>query len=69
MFEGTPTWPHPDRFWEVVEKHRVSIFYTAPTALRALMKEGDRWPSHQEHPPAPRLLGPSGSPSNPEAWM
>ncbi len=68
MFEGTPAWPHPDRFWEVVEKHRVSIFYTAPTALRALMKEGDEWPSRRDLSSL-RLLGTVGEPINPEAWM
>ena len=45
VFEGVPTYPHPDRFWSVVEKYRVNIFYTAPTALRAIMREGDEWPA------------------------
>ncbi|HSR12522.1 MAG TPA: AMP-binding protein, partial [Thermodesulfobacteriota bacterium] len=44
MFEGVPNYPKPDRFWEIVEKHKVSIFYTAPTALRAMMRDGDKWP-------------------------
>jgi acetyl-CoA synthetase len=43
MFEGVPTYPNPDRFWEIVERYKVSIFYTAPTAIRALMREGEGW--------------------------
>lgn len=68
MFEGTPTYPKPDRFWEVVEKHRVNIFYTAPTAIRALMREGEKWPLARDLSSL-RLLGTVGEPINPEAWM
>ena len=68
MFEGVPTFPKPDRFWEIVEKYRVNIFYTAPTALRALMREGDDWPNKRDLSSL-RLLGTVGEPINPEAWM
>ena len=68
MFEGVPTYPHPDRFWEIVEKYRVNIFYTAPTALRAIMREGDEWPN-KRNLSSLRLLGSVGEPINPEAWM
>jgi len=68
MFEGVPTYPHPDRFWEIVEKHRVNTFYTAPTALRALMREGDEWPQKRDLSSL-RILGTVGEPINPEAWM
>ena len=68
MFEGVPTFPKPDRFWEIVEKHRVNIFYTAPTALRALMREGDKWPQGRDLSSL-RVLGTVGEPINPEAWM
>ena len=68
MFEGVPTFPKPDRFWEIVEKYRVNIFYTAPTALRALMREGDDWPNKRDMSSL-RLLGTVGEPINPEAWM
>jgi acetyl-CoA synthetase len=68
MFEGVPTYPHPDRFWEIVEKHRVNIFYTAPTALRAIMREGDEWASRHDLSSL-RILGTVGEPINPEAWM
>jgi len=68
VFEGVPTYPHPDRFWDVVEKYQVNTFYTAPTALRAIMKEGDEWP--QKHDLSSlRILGTVGEPINPEAWM
>jgi acetyl-CoA synthetase len=68
MYEGAPNWPENDRFWEIVEKYRVSIFYTAPTAIRAFMKWGDQWP--QKHDLSSlRLLGTVGEPINPEAWM
>jgi acetyl-CoA synthetase len=68
MFEGVPTCPRPDRFWEIVDKHMVSIFYTAPTAIRALMREGEEWVDR--HPLSSlRLLGTVGEPINPEAWM
>ncbi len=68
MFEGVPTYPHPDRFWEIVEKHRVNIFYTAPTALRAIMREGDAWAGMHDLSSL-RILGTVGEPINPEAWM
>ncbi len=68
MFEGVPNHPRPDRFWEIVEKYRVNVFYTAPTALRALMKEGDEWPARRDLSSL-RLLGTVGEPINPEAWM
>ncbi len=67
LFEGTPTYPNPSRFWEICDTHRVSIFYTAPTAIRALMKEGD---SHVRRTSrrSLRVLGSVGEPINPEAW-
>ncbi len=68
MFEGVPNYPEPDRFWEVVEKYRVNIFYTAPTAIRAVMKDGDKWPLRRDLSSL-RLLGSVGEPINPEAWM
>jgi acetyl-CoA synthetase len=68
MFEGVPNYPKPDRFWEIVEKHKVSIFYTAPTALRAMMRDGDKWPEGRNLSSL-RLLGTVGEPINPEAWM
>ncbi|MBI1389253.1 MAG: acetate--CoA ligase [bacterium] len=68
MYEGAPDWPDRDRFWEIVEKYGVSLFYTAPTAIRAFMKWGDQWP--QKHDLSTlRLLGSVGEPINPEAWM
>ncbi len=68
MFEGVPTYPAPDRFWQIVEKYRVNIFYTAPTALRSLMREGDDW-VNKRNLSSLRLLGSVGEPINPEAWM
>ena len=68
MFEGVPNYPKPDRFWEIVEKNRVNIFYTAPTALRAMMRDGDKWPLGRDLSTL-RLLGTVGEPINPEAWM
>jgi acetyl-CoA synthetase len=67
MFEGVPTWPDASRFWQVIDKHRVSIFYTAPTAIRALMREGDG-PVKNSSRASLRLLGTVGEPINPEAW-
>ena len=68
MYEGAPVYPNPDRLWEIVEKYRVNIFYTAPTAIRALSRHGDSWP--QKHDLSSlRLLGTVGEPINPEAWM
>lgn len=68
MFEGVPNYPEPDRFWEVVEKYGVNIFYTAPTAIRAIMRSGDDWPNKRDLS-ALRLLGTVGEPINPEAWI
>ncbi len=68
VFEGVPTYPHPDRFWDVVEKYQVNIFYTAPTALRAIMREGDKWPNKHDLSSL-RILGSVGEPINPEAWI
>jgi len=68
MFEGVPNYPHPDRFWEMVEKYQVSIFYTAPTALRAIMIEGDDWPNKHDLSSL-RILGSVGEPISPETWM
>jgi len=67
MFEGVPTYPTPDRFWEIVERYKVSIFYTAPTAIRALMREGETWVKRRGLSSL-RLLGSVGEPINPEAW-
>ena len=67
MFEGIPTYPNPSRFWEVCDKHHISIFYTAPTALRALMAQGDKYVK-QTSRSSLRLLGTVGEPINPEAW-
>ena len=67
MFEGVPTWPGPDRIWEVVAKHRVTVLYTAPTAIRALMRFGDE-PVRAHDRSSLRLLGSVGEPINPEAW-
>ena len=67
MFEGVPSWPNASRFWEVVDKHQVTIFYTAPTAIRALMREGDHAVKRTSRKSL-RLLGSVGEPINPEAW-
>jgi acetyl-CoA synthetase len=68
MYEGAPNWPDNGRFWELVEKYRVNIFYTAPTAIRAFVKWGDEWPNKADLSSL-RLLGTVGEPINPEAWM
>ena len=68
IYEGAPTYPHPGRFWEICERHKVTLFYTAPTAIRALMKLGDDIPKNYDLS-ALRLLGTVGEPINPEAWM
>ena len=68
MYEGAPDWPEKDRLWSIVEKYRVSIFYTAPTAIRAFMKWGDEWPGRHDLSSL-RLLGTVGEPINPEAWI
>jgi acetyl-CoA synthetase len=67
MYEGAPMHPRPDRFWEIIERHRVSVFYTAPTAIRAFMKNGDAAPKSRDLTSL-RLLGTVGEPINPEAW-
>jgi acetyl-CoA synthetase len=67
MFEGVPTYPRPDRFWEIVERFKVNVFYTAPTAIRALMREGEKWVQERDLSSL-RLLGSVGEPINPEAW-
>jgi acetyl-CoA synthetase len=67
VFEGVPTWPDASRFWQVVDRHRVTAFYTAPTAIRALMREGDA-PVKSTSRQSLRLLGTVGEPINPEAW-
>ncbi|MDO9108836.1 MAG: acetate--CoA ligase, partial [Coriobacteriia bacterium] len=68
MFEGVPTYPDPGRFWAVVEKYRVNTFYTAPTAIRALMRHGEGWPARYDLSSL-RVLGTVGEPINPEVWM
>ena len=68
MYEGAPDWPDRDRFWKLVEKYGVTVFYTAPTAIRAFMKWGDKWPKKRDLSTL-RLLGTVGEPINPEAWM
>ncbi len=68
MYEGAPDWPRKDRFWELIDRYGVTIFYTAPTAIRAFMRWGTDWP--ERHPMKTlRLLGSVGEPINPEAWM
>lgn len=67
MYEGTPTYPEPDRFWRIVAEEKVTIFYTAPTAIRNLMRLGEEWPSRHDLSSL-RLLGTVGEPINPEAW-
>jgi acetyl-CoA synthetase len=68
MYEGAPDWPEKDRFWEIVEKHRVTILYTAPTVIRAFMRWGTEWPARRDLSTL-RLLGSVGEPINPEAWI
>ena len=68
LYEGAPNHPREDRFWQIVEKYRVSILYTAPTAIRAFVKWGDHWPKGRDLSSL-RLLGSVGEPINPEAWM
>ncbi|MDA8247635.1 MAG: acetate--CoA ligase, partial [Rhodospirillales bacterium] len=68
MFEGIPTWPDAGRFWQVVDKHKVNIFYTAPTAIRSLMREGEA-PVKKWSRKSLRILGSVGEPINPEAWL
>ncbi|MDB4638100.1 acetate--CoA ligase, partial [bacterium] len=68
MYEGAPNWPDEGRFWQLVEKYKVNIFYTAPTAIRAFIKWGDQFPNQYDLSSL-RLLGTVGEPINPEAWM
>jgi len=68
MFEGVPTYPDAGRFWQVCEKYGVTVFYTAPTAIRALIRQGDEWPAKYNLDTL-RVLGTVGEPINPEAWM
>lgn len=68
MFEGVPNYPTPSRFWEVIDKHQISVFYTAPTAIRSLMREGDSFVNKTSRKTL-RLLGSVGEPINPEAWQ
>ncbi len=68
MYEGAPNWPEPDRFWRIIDKYKVTILYTAPTAIRAFMRWGDQWPNKHDLSSL-RLLGTVGEPINPEAWM
>jgi acetyl-CoA synthetase len=68
MYEGAPDWPKKDRFWDLIERHGVTIFYTAPTAIRAFMRWGTEWPAGKDLSTL-RLLGSVGEPINPEAWI
>ncbi len=68
MFESIPTYPDPGRYWAVIEKWKVNQFYTAPTAIRAIAREGQEWPAKYDMPSL-RVLGTVGEPINPEAWM
>src|SRR5216684_1792726 len=67
MYEGAPDWPKPDRFWRIIEKYRVNIFYTSPTAIRSFIRQGDQWPQGRDLSSL-RLLGSVGEPINPAAW-
>ncbi len=68
MYEGVPNHPEPDRFWDIIERHQVSVLYTAPTAIRTFTRWGDEWPNKHDLSSL-RLLGTVGEPINPEAWM
>ena len=68
MYEGAPNFPEFDRFWAIIDKHKVNVFYTAPTAIRTFIKWGDEWPGRHKMDSL-RLLGTVGEPINPEAWM
>src|SRR5262249_14165382 len=68
MYEGAPNWPAWDRFWAVCERHRVTKFYTAPTAIRAFMRQGNEWPAKHDLSSI-KLLGTVGEPINPAAWL
>jgi len=68
MYEGAPNWPEPDRFWRIIDRYKVNVFYTAPTAIRAFIRWGEQWPLKHDLSSL-RLLGTVGEPINPEAWM
>ena len=68
MYEGAPNWPEPDRFWELIEEYGITVFYTAPTAIRAFVRWGDDYPNRHDLSSL-RLLGTVGEPINPEAWI
>ncbi len=68
MFEGVPTYPNPDRFWEICEKDKVTVFYTAPTVIRSLMRLGDKWTKTRDLSSL-RVLGTVGEPINPDVWL
>jgi acetyl-CoA synthetase len=68
MYEGAPNFPEPDRFWRIIDRHQVNVFYTAPTAIRTFIKWGEQWP-RKHRLDSLRLLGTVGEPINPEAWM
>ncbi len=67
MLESTRVYPDPGRYWDMVERHKISIFYTAPTAIRALSAKGDEYCTRYDRSPL-RVLGTGGEPINPEAW-
>jgi acetyl-CoA synthetase len=67
IYEGAPTYPYPDRWWRLVEEYGITVLYTAPTAIRGLMRFGDAWPARHDLSSL-RLLGSVGEPINPEAW-
>jgi acetyl-CoA synthetase len=68
LYEGTPLYPQPDRAWELIDRYRINVCYTAPTAIRALMRQGEEWPGRRDLSSL-RVLGSVGEPINPEAWM
>lgn len=68
MYEGAPNWPEPDRFWRIIDRYRISVFYTAPTAIRAFIRWGEQWPLKHDLSSV-RLLGTVGEPINPEVWI
>jgi acetyl-CoA synthetase len=68
LYEGTPLYPQPDRAWELIDRYRINVCYTAPTAIRALMRQGEEWPRRRDLSSL-RVLGSVGEPINPEAWM
>src|SRR5512142_3082917 len=67
MYEGAPTYPYPDRWWALIEKYGINVLYTAPTAIRGLMRFGESWPNKHDLSSL-RLIGTVGEPINPEAW-